>query len=256
MKSVLTQAPEEKYADDYEKRGDYWFLKVESTTITVDGKDQTWSLDNVGGLKNELADRKERHQKSQARVEELEKTITGKDEELDKLRNAKPDEKVAAAHKAEIDQLKTKHSDELKKRDEREGVLTGAVDKHARRAAVRRALAKHTKDADAAELMLPHVMSQTDMIEEDGEFVVIVKGKDGNPRISMKENSGTDRMTVDELVGTEMAKDKRFALAFPGSGAAGSGSSGTGSARGGSVDTSKMSPEEKVAYGRKMQAGG
>ena len=100
--------------------------------------------------------------------------------------------------------------------------------------------------------MEPHVLAKTSTIEENGKFVVIVNGDDGNPRLSMVEGSGNARMDVGELVDT-MGLEPKFARMYPGSGAAGSGSRSTGSAGKGGPDLDNMSPSEKMAYGRQQK---
>ena len=80
----------------------------------------------------------------------------------------------------------------------------------------------------SSKLLLPHVERMTKVVEDDGDFKVVVVDDNGRERLG---KSG-EPMTIAELVG-EMRESDDFAAAFRGSGAAGGGASG-GRAAGGS----------------------
>lgn len=100
------------------------------------------------------------------------------------------------------------------------------------------------------QLLLPHILRQVKVIEENGEFTPRVIGSDGNPRIA--DVKGTP-YTIKNLV-EEMYNDPVFGRAFEASGAAGSGApAGAVGGRSNGIDLSKMSPMERINAAREQQ---
>lgn len=137
-----------------------------------------------------------------------------------------PEQKAQELLKNKEAQLAAKfkqQEDTLK--NERDGAIK-QLDQNIRIAALTGAIAGKKGNAD---LLLPHVLSQTRMKRLDtGQFAVEVVDGEGNPRIS-PSGSGTDMMTIPQLI-DEMAG--KFPSAFEGSGVSGSGAAGGGSGSG------------------------
>lgn len=104
---------------------------------------------------------------------------------------------------------------------------------------LRSALEKRLVDAEATaalasakgapKVLLPHIKSQTKVVQEDGEYVVYVVDSKGNPRIGDAKGSP---MTIAQLV-EEMKQDPDFARNFDGTGSSGGGAArSTGGASG------------------------
>lgn len=74
-------------------------------------------------------------------------------------------------------------------------------------------------------VLLPHVLTNTKVIEEDGDFVAVVIDEKGNERTA---KSGDKRFSLEDLV-LELKADEEFASAFNGTGASGTGAPPSGS---------------------------
>ena len=239
LKSVVDEIPQ-GLDEHYAKREDGKFqLSVEP----VDGI----SLENVGGLKSALS--KERA--SREAFERKLKSFGDLDpdaarsaiDELDELRKIDPSkeadrlaqEKTAAA----IKKLTDKHSTEIKTRDDALSRMHSIVDNVMRRQQATAAIAAARGSVD---LLLPHVLSKTRMLEKDGEFTVVVIGDDDNPAV---DSSGKN-VTIAQLV-DEMRQNEIYGRAFDASGSSGSGK-GPASTGGAGQKRSAMSAAEKSAY--------
>lgn len=125
--------------------------------------------------------------------------------------------------------------------------------------AMRKTLQEHLVDNQAIsavaelkgvpELLLPHIRTSCKVIQENGNYVVRVVDKDGDPRGDGKGGF----MTIKDLV-AEMRTSSVFGRAFEASNTTGGGkppdSKGAGSAQ---KEQSEMSPTQKIAAGlRKM----
>lgn len=256
LKAILSKAPEDGIAQHYEQRGDYWFLRVEPVTMQLDGKEVHYSLDDTGGLRNALADRKARQTTASTRAETLETELSAAKDKIKMLEDAEPDAKAASKHKSEMEQLQSKHKGEIEARDKRNDSLKGEVRRLGLDSAVDAGLTDVAKDGANAKLLRPHVMSALDILEdkETGRFNVIVKGKDGNARLSLKEGS-TAPMGIGELLET-MSKDETYEGSFKGASAAGSGANGGGKPPGsnsGGAQDANLSATERLKRFREAQ---
>ena len=204
---------------------------LRSAVIEQDGK---WVFEaelphEVAGLKSAL----EKERKTKADYEKSLKSFEGVDpEEARRLK--------AEAEQAAADKLKNKGDWETREKQLKEQLakdLAAREQQYAaesakwqeREAALRRAIEQHLIEAQATaaisaakgvpELLLPHVLRQTKVIEENGEFVVRVLDGQGQPRIA--DVKGTPFGIV-HLV-EEMKNNEIFGRAFEASGAGGSG---------------------------------
>jgi len=229
-------------------------LKVESAGGLV--------LEDVSGLKSALAAQAEKSREKAKELAQLKERYEGI-EDPDAARTAlekvakgtagKPD--VDAAVSNALKQAEAKHAAEIKKAQERVGLLNGEVSRLLIDAQGAAAIAKHG-GAESVELLLPHLRSLAfveEMQADDGKarFVARVKPADGSKgnRLTMKSGS-TDPMGIDELVESDLKT--RFPSAFSGSGASGGGTSGKDRPpnRSGAVDTSKMTPAQRLQFAR------
>lgn len=112
----------------------------------------------------------------------------------------------------------------------------------------REAIAALSKHKGSAELLLPHVISKLALVEDDGELVVRVVDKDGDP---VSDGRGGFK-SVEQFV-LEMRNDEKFSRAFDASGRSGSGAKG-GDKKGGGMSESK-SAIGKIAAGLQRRFG-
>lgn len=239
LKSVVDEVPQ-GLEEHYAKRDDGKFqLSVEA----VDGV----TLENVSGLKSALS--KERA--SREAFERKLKLFGDLDpdaarsalEELEELRKIDPSkeadklaqEKTAAA----IKKINDKYSTEIKARDDVVSRMNAIIDNLMRKQQATAAIAAARGSVD---LLLPHVLSKTRMIEKDGEFSVVVVGEDGNAAVDSAGNNVTIAQLVDD-----MRLNKIYGPAFESSGTSGSGKVPT-STGGAGQKRSAMSAAEKSAY--------
>lgn len=153
-------------------------------------------------------------------------------------------EEIQQAVKAAQQAMAEAHAKELKGHVERNGLLTQHLHTHLFNSEARAALAE--LGAVNADLVLPFLQTQVQVVEENGRFSVQVKGPDGNPRYS---GVGTGPMTVKELV-TEMRAQDQFKPFFKSDKPSGGGTPGAGGGqRQGPVDSSQMTPLQKIAAG-------
>lgn len=114
------------------------------------------------------------------------------------------------------EQLVTAHNDEKKGWTEREKMLLSVVDDAKRTQAATSAIIEAGGNPD---VLLPHVLGQTKLVEKDGQFDVLVIDGSGNPRIG---DASGGAMKLPQLVEEFKAKDA-FAPLFEASGKSGGG---------------------------------
>lgn len=128
---------------------------------------------------------------------------------------------------------------------EREGQLVGEIRRlHIETAA----LSALSELKGSAKLMLPVIRSQVDVVEENGAWKPFVKDALGQRRIA---GTNGEPLSIKDLV-VELKSDPEYSRAFEGAGGSGSGMppSGAGAGTGGGrVDTTGMSPEQRLALG-------
>lgn len=109
------------------------------------------------------------------------------------------------------EQLLSQHAAEIEKRDNRNKSLMTALEEQLVTRAALESLSKHTKSAG---LLLPHVLKQLKMVEEeDGKFSTVVVDVQGNKRLAADAKDTSDLMTIDQLV-KSMKEQDDYAPAF------------------------------------------
>ena len=218
IKAIVTKLDDapEALREHYAEKGGKFVLSVDA----VDG----FALEDVSGLKTALGKertQRERLEQDVVKFKDLDpdraRTALTELEELKKLDPSKEADKIAnTKFEAAKAQLIEKHGADLKAKDDRIGVLTGAVDSLVRE---QRATAAIAAAKGSVDLLLPHVLKNTRTVEKDGRFLVEVVDADGNVRIG--DGKGTP-LDLDGLV-AEMRASDTFARAFDGEGHSGSG---------------------------------
>ena len=179
----------------YSKQGDGYVLAVDGLP----------SSDDTAGLK--------------AKVDQL---LAEKKTEQEKRQNAEADARKSAEDKArkdgDIEALEKSWSDKF---NSRESELTGQID------AMKGSVNAMTVDSVAvrlatelalpgsADLLIPHIKSRLGSEAKDGQYVTVVKDKDGRP----------SALTVDDLK-AELSSNAAFAPVLVGSKASGGGAEG------------------------------
>jgi hypothetical protein len=135
---------------------------------------------------------------------------------------------AAGDWKAREAQLLEKVGKDMQAKDATIGTYRSALE---RRLVDSEAVAAIAAAKGATKVLLPHVKSQTKVVEEEGEFVVYVVDSKGNPRIGDAKGSP---MTIAQLV-EEMKQDPDFARNFDGTGSSGGGAPRSTGGAGGAV---------------------
>lgn len=240
LKAALTAAEFNKLDDTakamYAEADGVYLLQVEAVTIGT----QSFSLEDIGGLKKTLADWKS---KAEKRAEQLAafdgidaasaKSALEKAKQYTDIEGMK-DEKLKAQAKAIEEQLEAKYQKELEKlRTENkagQAALEKAISDHGQsylRSEALRCFGANKVIPDFQDVMLDKVRAVT-RVKPDGNggFKVEVLHPDGTPRITNKQNS-TDPMTLDELIGTEFRNSPALSVCYEGTNASGSGAGGS-----------------------------
>lgn len=171
-----------------------------------------------------------------AQMEELDDGTDEGDKKVNKLKQLR-------------EQLKAEFEETLKKTvGEKDEQLTKMQRSLHKNMVEREAIAALSKHKGSAELLLPHVISKLALVEDDGELVVRVVDKDGDP---VSDGKGGFK-SVEQFV-LEMRNDEKFSRAFDASGRSGSGAKG-GDKKGGGMSESK-SAISKIAAGLQRRFG-
>lgn len=118
------------------------------------------------------------------------------------------------------DQLLEKHAKELKTRDDAMASLRSQLENLMVDSV---AVGELATAKGKAKLLLPHIKSQTKVVEKDGKFSVVVVNAQGEPRI----NGKGEPLTIADVV-KEMRESDDYASAFEGTGSGGSGTPPSG----------------------------
>lgn len=185
-----------------------------------DGKVE-FALEDVHGLKSSLATEKAGRAKAETALKPfdgLDATVAKEAIEKLPVLQAKAGD-VDSQIEAMKSQLVEKHQQELTTLQDRDKSLTA----HLQRALIDQVATEAIAGRKGnVKLLLPHIRSQTRMVEKDGNFIVEVINDQNETRIG---NSAGAAMTIDELV-EEMKNSTDFSSAFAGSGADGGGTKG------------------------------
>lgn len=112
-------------------------------------------------------------------------------------------------------QMNAKHADDLRSADEKVSAMKRALERHLVDAQATAAIAAAKGVPD---LLLPHVQKHVKVVEENGEFKVVVTDVKGDPRVDGKG----EPLSISDLV-VEMRGSDIFGRAFEGTGSSGSG---------------------------------
>ena len=222
MKTKLTPAEydalPEGFQAEYTQSGDDWLINIEST----DGR----TLEDSTNLRNGLAAERAALKAAKSKLK-----MFG-DLDPESARNAMQTladlgDDPEGASKAALEGLKAelgrKHASELESHTKINDGLTSQLRKVLQ---TERATSALSAVKGNVKLLLPHVVSQLGMIQDEaGEFAVRVLNADGSERVSMKSGD-TGPMGIEELVGI-MREDTTFQMGFEGTDASGAGSKNT-----------------------------
>lgn len=162
-------------------------------------------------------------------------------------------EKLAKGEKINPEKIKEEvaksYDGKIKEKDAKIEGLTGAVRKHLITSVATSAIAEAK---GVPELLLPHIERQVKMVEDKGEFKVVVVDSDGETRYG----SGGSPLTIAELV-SSMKADKVYGRAFesetPGGG--GANPKGTQNPTKQPVKAEDMSSIDRISAGLKKRNG-
>jgi len=187
-----------------------------------------YALENVDGLKTTLGKFKTRAETAETTLA----TFRNDDGELLDITALKAAAKKGTELEGKVPEVKTAVEAALAEAqtlfDQKYTTLEGIVEKRTsqlQRVLVddqaTKALVTHKGNI---RLLLPHVRSQVQTKEVDGEFREFIVDAEGNPRLTLKDGKTAD-MTIEDLV-LEMSESEDFLAAFDGTGESGSGNQG------------------------------
>jgi hypothetical protein len=146
---------------------------------------------------------------------------------------------------SDLQKRETHFQTELKTRDDKIAKLQESLEKSLIEAQATAAIAAAK---GAPELLMPHVMRQVKVVEENGEYVARVMDANGQPRIM---NVKGDPFTIPNLV-DEMKANEVFGRAFEATGAGGSGAS-NGNKGGGNAKTINRQAFDAMSQAERMK---
>ncbi len=139
-------------------------------------------------------------------------------------------------------EMKTAHDRELGIKQQEIQAAVGTVERYLVESAAATALAAAK---GSTVLLMPHVKAHTKVIQENGQYVVRVVDKDGDPR----GDGNGGYMTIEALV-AEMKSSTEFGRAFESSGQSGSGKQpGSSKQNGGATGSQNLTPVQKISRG-------
>lgn len=239
------------FKPEYKAAGDEFVLDV----TPVGG----WVLEDVGGLKATLSDRKKKHEDAQAIVaaygDLTPEAARAAVEKLTSLDGLDGKEKIEARIASITTQLEAKFKGEnAKTAEEREALRAELYET----LVDREATAAIAATGAPVDVLLPHVRTQI-KVEKDSNGkhrAVVIYAENSNPRMSMKSGSN-DPMSIAELV-EEFRTKKQFMPLFPGSKASGGGADGSaGRKQTGNEQPTidpNLPPVERMKIARRQQA--
>lgn len=240
LKAVVKTLEEvdEKFRDLY--------VKNEDGTFRLDAE----GVEDVGALKTALQKEREANKKKLEKKENEGGLSEAEKKELQDLRKEREDREVRELEEQKKfdslrQRLETKHATEMTASQQKEKAASERLFRTLKENAATAAIAKSKGKVGP---LIPHVISHLDVIDEDGELKVVVKGSDGSPRYS--KDSPKDVMSVDELVKTDFLNNEDFMPLFEGTGSSGSGSSGgtKGRSAGGAFTISRADAKDASKY--------
>lgn len=249
LKAILTAEEHssigESFKSEYVEKDGKFYLDV----APVDG----YALEDVGNLKTSLGKERTHREKLEKEVVKFKdldpdraRAALAELEELKKIDPDKEADKIAnAKFEAARSQLLTKHEKELADEQAKSTKYRNKIDELLRD---QRATIELANQKGSIELLLPHIRSQTRVVEDGDDFKLEVIDSSGNVRIG---NSKGEPMSLEDLI-LEMRNSDKFGRAFEGDGKSGSGKlPGTGHGGTPGLKRSQMSPAQKREFQQK-----
>jgi len=231
-----------KTLDEVDAKYHDLYVKNEDGTFRLDAE----GVEDVGALKNALARERELNKKKKDGdgLTDAEKT------ELTELRKQREEHEQKELEDKKnweglTNRLKEKHQNEMTAAEKKAQIAQDRLFKTLKENAATAAIVKNKGKVAP---LIPHVISNLDVIEENGELQVVVKEKDGNKRYS--KDSPKDVMSVEELIKTDFLNNDDFMGLFEGTGSSGSGSSTNpkGRSQGGAFTISRTDARDAQKY--------
>lgn len=198
-------------------------------------------IEDVGGLKSALEKERKARREAEKKLTRLgdidpDEVQRLRDEAEERAEKGDDAEKKLATAQKKFDREKTELEQKVLARDKK---IHQLVAENVAKDAIEQAGGK-------PKVLLPHILANVKVIEEDGDFVPVVLDAKGNERPA---KSGDKRFTLEDLV-SELKADDEFAGAFNGTGASGSGAPPSGP-RGapprGRVDTESVETQKRAS---------
>lgn len=205
----------EEIAGEYEKTDDGYQLKVLKNYVPKD------RLEDTTGLKSALKKEREAAATAARQLKAMQEKYGGIDiDEWEKLQEERREhEEREAERKGEWEKLKAQmreqHQKELAAREQNLGRMKGELERHLIDAAATAAINEANGNVI---LLLPHVKSRVQLIEDNGTYKPQVVDESGTPRVDGDGNP----LSIKALV-SEMRTQEVYAGAFKGTGSAGGG---------------------------------
>lgn len=203
------------------------------TPTEVGGK--RYAFEDVAGLRSSLQEERNQRTAFETKYKAFEALgivdPVATKADLDKVASISsmtPTQKAQEQLEAQERQLTQKHSQQLKPLEDRNRFLQTAVEKNIRKAAAISAIAEHK---GREKLLLPTVIDQIKVIEENGDLVARVVDEKGNVRLTMKQGQ-TGPMGISELV-ESLKTHNDYSAAFDGTGSSGGGTTSSSGRAGG-----------------------
>ncbi|MGF6154024.1 hypothetical protein [Pseudomonas fluorescens] len=204
-------------------------------------------LEDTSGLKSALEKERKAAREGEAQSKAW-KSLGKTPEEIQALIDAQAKIEEESALKAgEFEKLRKldleKSQAEISRRDAEKAAMQKSLESHLIDAAAIAAIAQHK---GSPELLLPHVKSATQVINDNGQYKTVIVDKEGNPRV----NASGNPLSIQEFV-SEMRGDAIYGRAFEASGANGSGKQPDSNSNGG---ITSVASTDKAAIGANLEA--
>ncbi|MDY7559953.1 hypothetical protein QN366_04875 [Pseudomonas sp. CCC3.2] len=203
-------------------------------------------LEDTSGLKSALEKERKSARESEAQSKAW-KSLGKTTEEIQALIEAQAKSEEDSAIKAgEFDKLRKldleKSQAELTRRDTEKASMQKTLESHLIDAAAISAIAQHK---GSPELLLPHVKSVTQVINDNGQYKTVIVDKDGAPRV----NATGHPLSIQEFV-SEMRNDSIYGRAFEATGVNGSGKQSDSNSNG---SVTSVASTDKTAIGANLE---
>lgn len=206
-------------------------------------------IEDTSGLKSALEKERSDRKALEKKIKQWEALGKSPEEIAELSQQHEEEQRAKLEKKGEYDKMLQQVQDQHKKTTDaltaRTNSLMGYIQSTLVEGEAARAIAEHKGSIN---ILLPHVKARTKVVEEDGQFRVVVVNEKGDPRV----NAEGKPLAISDLV-TEMKQDKEFGRAFEGTGQSGGGTPPGGGGQPpaggpGAKQRSKMSHAEKSDF--------